>query len=559
MWLSHFKLFFTSIIIGIFLGLSGATAAHYFRSGIQFVENTYLIVMPTTNNFLMLICSLSLAGLLVTLLKSYFKIDRWHGPPDTIFAAHRTDNELDLKKGVLSTLAAFTSAAGGASVGQYGPLVHFGAVLGAGIKHFFRLKISTDIFLGGGVAAAISAGFNAPLAGILFAHEAILRHMSLKALAPISVAAGTAYAVHNSIWDSTAPLLQPYSNNNFLPMIIISLISGPFFGIVSIVFMRSIIYFSKIPARLGLPDLVILGIAVLSLSIIGTYVPEVMGLGTKTIISLSNSNTLFFIAIVILAAKIIATSVSLGFGFFGGVFSPALLIGAAAGAAATALISQTGLYNFEGGELVICGMAAVTGAVIGAPLSMIIIVLELTGSYGLALTSTVGIVTATMISNQLYATSIFDRQLKNRGIDISQGRLGLRLMEEEISSIISDTALTFSPKTKVLTATAAMVKYQHNEAYLVDEHKIFLGKLHLGKLTQAQNNDLLKGLADKTALSIKSDASLQQAIEAASNFIGETIPVIERETGRFLGSINEGDIFKLYLKLQGQTQDLERR
>jgi len=66
-------------------------------------------------------------------------------------------------------------------------------------------------------------------------------------------------------------------------------------------------------------------------------------------------------------------------------------------------------------------------------------------------------------------------------------------------------------------------------------------------------------LADKTALSIKSDASLQQAIEAASNFIGETIPVIERETGRFLGSINEGDIFKLYLKLQGQTQDLERR
>ena len=125
MWLSHLKLFFTSIIIGIFLGLSGATAAHYFRSGIQFVENTYLIVMPTTNNFLMLICSLSLAGLLVTLLKSYFKIDRWHGPPDTIFAAHRTDNELDLKKGVLSTLAAFTSAAGGASVGQYGPLVHF--------------------------------------------------------------------------------------------------------------------------------------------------------------------------------------------------------------------------------------------------------------------------------------------------------------------------------------------------------------------------------------------------------------------------------------------------
>ena len=204
-------------------------------------------------------------------------------------------------------------------------------------------------------------------------------------------------------------------------------------------------------------------------------------------------------------------------------------------------------------------MAAVTGAVIGAPLSMIIIVLELTGSYGLALTSTVGIVTATMISNQLFATSIFDRQLKNRGIDISQGRLGLRLMEEGISSIISNAALTFDAETTVLTATSTMVKYQHNEAYLIDRNNVFLGKLHLGKLIEADRENLLDELADKTSLSIKSDASLQQAIEAASNFIGESIPVIDRRTGRFLGSINEGDLFKLYLQLQGQTQDLEKR
>ncbi len=559
MFRSNLALFFTSITVGIFLGLSGATAAHYFRSGIQFIESNYENFMPTNNNFLLLICSLSVAGLIVAALKTYFKVDRWHGPPDTIFAAHRTDNELDLKKGVLSTLAAFTSAAGGASVGQYGPLVHFGATLGSFIKYFFRLRISTDIFLGGGVAAAISAGFNAPIAGILFAQEVILRHMSLKALAPISVAAGTAFAVHNSLWDSDAPLLQPYSNNNFLSMIGISLISGPFFGAVSIIFMQSIIYFSTIPERLGLQNLITLGIAVLSLSIIGTYVPEVMGLGTKTIIDLSSSDTLFFAAVLILIAKILATSISLGFGFFGGVFSPALLIGAAAGAAATALINQTGLYSFEGGELVICGMAAVTGAVIGAPLSMIIIVLELTGSYGLALTSTVGIVTATMVSNQLFATSIFDRQLKNRGIDISQGRLGLRLMEEGISSIISNAALTFDAETTVLTATSTMVKHQHNEAYLIDRNNVFLGKLHLGKLIEADRENSLDELADKASLSIKSDASLQQAIEAASNFIGESIPVIDRGTGQFLGSINEGDLFKLYLQLQGQTQDLEKR
>ena len=86
------------------------------------------------------------------------------------------NNELDIKSGIASTLAAFFSAAGGASVGQYGPLAHFGATLGSCLKAILKLRISTDIVLGGGVAAAISAGFSNPLTGMIFAHEGILRH-----------------------------------------------------------------------------------------------------------------------------------------------------------------------------------------------------------------------------------------------------------------------------------------------------------------------------------------------------------------------------------------------
>lgn len=76
-----------------------------------------------------------------------------------------------------------------------------------------------------------------------------------------------------------------------------------------------------------------------------------------------------------------------------------------------------------------CGMAAVAGSVIGAPISMTMIVLELTGSYSLAVASTIGIATATMISGQLFEHSIFDEQLLSRGIDLSQGRMNIRLME----------------------------------------------------------------------------------------------------------------------------------
>ena len=79
-------------------------------------------------------------------------------------------------------------AAGGASVGQYGPLVHFGATMGSALRQISRRFLTTDVFIGCGVAGAIAAGFNALIAGMVFAHEAILRHFSLRAIAPIAVA-----------------------------------------------------------------------------------------------------------------------------------------------------------------------------------------------------------------------------------------------------------------------------------------------------------------------------------------------------------------------------------
>ena len=110
-----------------------------------------------------------------------------------------------------------------------------------------------------------------------------------------------------------------------------------------------------------------------------------MGLGTSATIKLTTGSTLLLIAVAILFGKIIATALSLGFGFFGDVFSPALFVGAAAGSIATSILSWMGIQSFQEPKLILCGMAAVAGTVIGAPISMIMIVLELTGSYNVAL------------------------------------------------------------------------------------------------------------------------------------------------------------------------------
>jgi len=559
MWQNTLKLVLISILIGTLLGVFGATAAHYFRAGIHFIEQFVNTRFDNANRFILLFCSLSIAAFIISLIKAKFSVIRWHGPSDTIFAAHRVDNELDIKSGVASTLAAFFSAAGGASVGQYGPLVHFGATLGSWLKAILKLRINTDIVLGGGVAAAISAGFSAPLTGIIFAHEAILRHFSFKALAPIALASGTAIVIHNYLWNSSTFIMGPYSATDIGPMILISIAAGPFFGFVAILFMFTILTFAKLPTQMGLNQFQSFLIAITGLSIIGTFYPEVMGLGTTAIINLTAGSTLLLMAVAILFGKIIATALSLGFGFFGGVFSPALLVGAAAGSIATSVLSWMGIQSFQGPELIICGMAAVAGSVIGAPISMIMIVLELTGSYSLALASTIGIVTATMISGQLFEHSIFDKQLLSRGIDLSQGRMGIRLMEENITKITSSNVLKFKPEVTVDVAKAEMVKMQVNEAYVNTHEGKYIGKLHLKALIFVKPSDAIIKYTDTEALNIKSDASLQQAIETAANFIGETIPIVDRSTGTLIGTINEGDLLKMYLDLQGQTIDLEKR
>ena len=144
------------------------------------------------------------AAAAVLFIKTSLNINQWAGPADSIFAAQQQYQPLNIKQGFASTLGAFASAGGGASVGQYGPIVHFGATVGVWAKRFVSSRLSDDIYLGCGVAAAISAGFNAPIAGIIFAHEAVLRHFSMRAIAPITIASISASTLGNYWFPNTA-------------------------------------------------------------------------------------------------------------------------------------------------------------------------------------------------------------------------------------------------------------------------------------------------------------------------------------------------------------------
>ena len=553
------KFTITSIIIGSILGLVGASAAHYFRVGIVLISDGFSQIISSSYGFFYYVFTLSVAALIVHQVKKLNTGKPFQGIADSIFYAHRPDNEADIKSGILSTLAAFISAGGGASVGQYGPLVHFGSTIGSWLKEKLPFKLSLDLYIGGGVAAAISSGFGAPLAGMVFAHEAIMRHYSHKAVLSIAIASCVAFGLSTAVWGES--LIFPISQVefDFLTILYVSFIAGPLFGLVAIIFMNSLIFFNKLSVKFLSNVFLRYAIAIIALSAIGHFVPEVMGLGTGTVLGAVSGEYVLYFALIILIGKIVATSVSLGFGFFGGVFSPALLVGASAGAVVAELFVVVGFLEKFEPALVVSGMAAVTGAVIGAPLCMVVIVMELTSSYIYALASLVGLTLSVSLSHILFGASYFDRQLGTRGIDISTGRSGMFLMEKRASDFASLDYIQLHCEDVVRDASRLMSEQNKNEVIVLDATGQFYGKIELHALIGKPASSKIEKFVDTNCVTIKHDASLQQAMEAAANFVGEAIPIINRETNQVISVITEGAIFDAYLKVQDTVIDMEKR
>ena len=554
---------FSTLLLGTGIGLSVSLVASIFVEGLRFfydqrqVMDGYLPSLKIADGSLVPLIWLVGAAFLLWGVRRLFNITRWHGPADSIFGAHRLDNEIDVKAGIGSTLAAFISLGGGASVGQYGPLVHFGATLGTYIRQVFGNKaIGTDVFIGCGVAAAIAAGFHAPIAGIVFAHEAVLRHFSFRALTPIAISSIT------SVWFSTAlfggdPLLAlDAATTDLLAMVPILLGSGLFFGVVALLFMLALFQSAAIGAKTGFSPLALALIAALLCGVVAIFVPEILGSGATEINMIFDGRYTLGFLFLLFVLKLLATSLCIGFGLFGGVFSPAAMIGAAAGGFLGKFLTSIGIITVPH-LLPVAGFAAVTAAVVGAPISVVLVVFELTQSYDFAVAAMLAAVIATFFTSLVFGHSFFDEQLLRRGIDLSRGRGDLELQSQSIGHVISNDFIALRPDTKTKDAIDRLIKAQMSEGYCIDADNKFIGKFALTELLPVPRQASLEQNLMTKPVILKHDASVLQAMEIASNFVGEAIPVVNEENGLMVGVVSEANIFDAYLATQSQVHNLE--
>jgi CIC family chloride channel protein len=284
-----------------------------------------------------------------------------------------------------------------------------------------------------------------------------------------------------------------------------------------------------------------------------------MGLGTQTVLNIFATEYALAMLILILVAKIFATSVSLSFGFFGGVFSPALLIGASAGAIVSSLLMHAGLLlNFEY-ALVICGMAAVTASVIGAPITMIILVIELTGSYVYGLAALVSIAVSVSFTQIRFGASYFDIQLDRRDINISEGRLGLYLSETLALDFCDKHFATINSNDSVGTAQETMSKHQCAELIVISDNHEFVGKIDAISILNKDPTEELDIYINKECIRIFDTDSLSDAMKIASNFVGEFIPVVNEKENIVVGVISENALFSAYLDEQRKIIEMEKQ
>ncbi|WP_308915232.1 chloride channel protein [Jannaschia sp. LMIT008] len=386
----------------------------------------------------------AIGGLVVGFVLNRFTPDgRVRGVAEVIEGAALREGRVEQRAGLASIAASLITLSSGGSSGREGPVVHMTGLIAGWVSNRINADgVTGREILGCAVAAAVAASFNAPLAGALFALEVVLRHFAVHALAPITIAAASGSVISRvhfgDVTEFTLPEPGALAFYAELPAFVLL---GLTCGLVAVALMRSIFLVEDVAtamqSRFDIPAVLRPALSGLLLGGMAIWFPHIIGVGYETTSDALSGDLLWHEAIVFAVLKVAAVSITMGGRMGGGVFSPALMVGALTGLAfggvATALLPE-----ISGAETLyaLAGMGAVAAGVLGAPISTTLIVFELTGDWqtGLAVMVTVSIASA--LASRLVDRSFFLTQLERRGVHLAAGPQRYLLSTIRVSSIM---------------------------------------------------------------------------------------------------------------------------
>ncbi|MDC0948379.1 chloride channel protein [Gammaproteobacteria bacterium] len=501
----------------------------------------------------------TIGGLLVGLLIQRLSPEaRPLGPPDVIQSVQQRQSLPSARGGAISTIAAAISLGFGASVGQYGPMVYLGALIGNAVERLnLNVRNLPAIAMACGVAAAISTAFNAPIAGLVFAHEVILRHYSMRAFAPTTVASATGYVIANVIFERPALFLVEFSGVEHGYEFPLFAIIGLVAAMIAVAFMRMVLAAASHARASRLPPMLRPAAAGLILGMTALWLPDVLGVGKEALrfATIEGAFPAWELALLVVA-KMALTALCIGYGFAGGVFSPALLIGILYGALGWTLLHGIGIPTSGIAVYAICGMMALTSPVIGAPLTCILIVFELTRNYDLTIAAMVSVVFANLIVFRAFGRSLFDVQLAARGFDLSAGREYALLSSRPVIELGADDYPTARHDEALSSVLDRLKQSPWSEVYVAAADGQHAGTFRPRGEALDRSAPIGNYLIRHSAR-FNESTTIWEAMRELQGFVGDAVPLVDSSSGKLLTVVTESSIIGAYLKIVHDLREEE--
>ncbi len=560
-----------SLVVG--LGVGGVVVG--LREGIQFfhasffgAESERLYDHVAALAWWQVLMVPTLGGLVVGVLVRFGMADgRPQGVADVIEASALRGGHMSMKTGLRAGFINMFSIGVGASVGREGPAVHLGAALAAGVAKRLRLtRALTRTVLGCGVAAAVAASFNAPIAGALFAGEVVIGHYALKTFAPVVIASVTGTAVSRAFYgDFPAFILPPHAITSYFELPAFAIL-GALAGVVATVMMVGVFRAQDWSVRLPGPAFLRPAYAGLAVGLMALVLPQVMGVGYGATDDALSGQMGLWLLLAVLVGKILATALCLGFGFGGGIFSPSLMVGAMLGGAygiiATGLVPAV---DAGVGGYTLVGMGAVAAATLGAPISTTLIIFEITGDYELTLGVMLAVVISTAITRHMMGGTFFTTQLERRGLDLKGGFASQLLRARFVRDVMEDAPEIIEPGVALAQLRRRLQASRSGELFVVADDGRLIGTITLADLSESAFDPALDALINAADVArnrpplLMGDDHLETALKKMSDSGESLIAVVEDLENRiFLGAVEEKHVMAAYNRDLLRARDEER-
>lgn len=449
-------------IIAVFIGILGGVFSWLFRLLIGTIHNLafagewsvhYDANVHTAGSWLgwLIIFVPVLGGLVVVyLIKNYAPQAKGHGVPEVMNAIYHQGGNIPANVSIVKALASAITIGTGGSLGREGPIVQISAAFSSFVGKIARLPVSQrNLLIACGASSGIAATFNAPLGGILFSIELLLVSINSRTILPVAIATVVAANVGHYLIGSEPAFAMPQaliaSGDSSALISLLAIPLGAAVGLLAIVFIHAIYLSEDLFDKLPVNDYVkhIIGTALLGIVFYSIFVQTgnyyVQGVGYATIQDvLYNLITSPGLLLFLLLAKIIATSLTIGSGGSGGVFSPSLFLGAISGAFFGRIVEL--LFPGLGIDpviFVVAGMAAMVSGTTSAPLTAVIIVYEMTLDYGAILPIMTAVSIAYAVRRHYMKGDIYTLKLNRRGQMIPE-----ELVADLKSHIVVDEAVS---------------------------------------------------------------------------------------------------------------------